>query len=922
MTPQRHEQIQRLFLAACELEPAARTAFLDLACHGDSDLRAEVESLLAFHNPATVLEEVPADPPGSGEADTAGMAEEAPARFLSGTVLGGRYRIVSLLGRGGMGEVYRADDLKLGRPVALKFIAPGRAHDAVWLTRFFNEARIALNITHPNVCRVYDVGEAAGEAFISMEFVDGENLRSLLRRIGRLPREKMIDITRQLCAGLSWAHLQGVLHRDLKPANIMIDGHGRVRITDFGIAILNDKSAASQTPAGTLAYMAPELLAGGPASTRSDFYALGLVMYEMITGICPSADRQTSRARHAAPDPPSKILPDVDPAIERVILRCLQTDLQERPQSALEIAAALPGGDRLVAAIAAGETPSPEIVAAAGGEGRLRPKAAIGICALATVCLAAVILLADRTLLLSGRTLVKSPDVLEDRAREVVRQLGGDPDGPRARSGFAFVQSVTGGHDPSAEAGSNAGGSGPPKPGAAVFEYALGGTGVNSPPVAEPLGGVSSEAAAQTAVRLDPSGNLLSYQDESRQPLRGQPAAREPDWALPATLAGIRWDRLRPVNPDAAPPVFADAVCAWEGPGGPDADPNVHVEAAARSGRILYYRVERPAASNQPAPKRFRSPIGPRPLLAASISLVLFLIVLAGGVVLARRNLRLGRGDWRGARRVGLFMFGLELVICAIDHTAASDLLSEVKQLFAVLQVSLFSGVSMGVLYMGLEPYVRRLWPQSIVTWSRLVSGRLSDPLIGHDLLIGVAFGIGIVLLQQINALFLPGYRVLPQLLQPGNEWILGRLAGPQYTFEVLARGLRTAVIDGTTFLMLMLLLRLLLKSPARAGIVFALVGTAICALASPFLTLFTCLTCATIVAGFSVLLDRFGLLATVTGLMTTRLLLANPLTADTRAWCAGNTALVVLGTLVLLGFGLYVTLKRSPAGHGLLVSR
>src|SRR5712692_7186192 len=159
-------------------------------------------------------------------------AEEG--RFPAGTVLAGRYRVMGLLGQGGMGEVYRAQDQILNQSVALKFLS--RAHmDEAALARFRNEVRIARQVSHPNVCRVYDIGVIEGQHFLSMEYLDGEDLASLLRRIGRLPQDKAIEFTRKICAGLSAAHERGVLHRDMKPSNIMIDGRGQVRITDFGL---------------------------------------------------------------------------------------------------------------------------------------------------------------------------------------------------------------------------------------------------------------------------------------------------------------------------------------------------------------------------------------------------------------------------------------------------------------------------------------------------------------------------------------------------------------------------------------------------------------------------------------------------------------------------------------------------------------
>ncbi|MEX2273079.1 MAG: serine/threonine-protein kinase [Vicinamibacterales bacterium] len=220
--------------------------------------------------------------PVSGTGWLSGTSDIDHGRFAPGTIVGDRYRIVGLLGRGGMGEVFRADDLRLGQPVALKFLPPTLDRDPVRLAQFHNEVRTARQVSHSNVCRVYDIGEVDGQHFITMEYVDGEDLSSLIRRIGRLPEDKAIEIARQICAGLHAAHERGLLHRDLKPANIMLDREGRVRITDFSLAAV--EGAATDIRAGTPAYMAPEQLAGREVTARSDIYALGLVLYELFTG--------------------------------------------------------------------------------------------------------------------------------------------------------------------------------------------------------------------------------------------------------------------------------------------------------------------------------------------------------------------------------------------------------------------------------------------------------------------------------------------------------------------------------------------------------------------------------------------------------------------------------------------------------------
>jgi tetratricopeptide (TPR) repeat protein len=309
-----HQRAKDVFLAAVERPPEERRAAIAELCGSDETLRREAESLLAFH-------------------EEEGAPEEAT--FNAGDVFAGRYRMIARIGRGGMGDVWRADDLVLNTPVALKLLystaSAGRS-------RILNEVRLARQITHPAVCRVFDVGEASGGiVFYSMELVTGEDLAAFGRRVGRLPSEKVIDIARQLCDGLAAAHARGVLHRDLKPANVLIDNEGQVRITDFGIAV-SRADATGQTMAGTPGYMAPEQLMRGTAlSERTDIYALGLVLYELLVGQRPrDGDKMRTPAR------PSTLVADVHPQLERVVMQALAPDPSERPATALDMAAALP----------------------------------------------------------------------------------------------------------------------------------------------------------------------------------------------------------------------------------------------------------------------------------------------------------------------------------------------------------------------------------------------------------------------------------------------------------------------------------------------------------------------------------------------------------------------------------------------------
>src|ERR1039457_3690463 len=269
-------------------------------------------------------------------------------RFLPGRLVASRYRIIALLGKGGMGEVYRADDLTLGQSVALKFLPDEAARDDGLIERFRNEVRMARRGSHPNVCRVYDVGEVDGQTFFTMQEIDGEELAFPLRRIGRLPPDKALYNARHLCAGLAAAHAKGVLHRDLKPANIMLDGRGQVVITDFGLAGVADQIQGAEVRSGTPAYMAPEQLAGKEVSTRSDIYSLGLVLYEVFTGKRAFAEKPAEKLGTVGDrtlSGLSTVVKDLNPVIECVILRCLQPDPAARPATVLSVAAALPGGD-------------------------------------------------------------------------------------------------------------------------------------------------------------------------------------------------------------------------------------------------------------------------------------------------------------------------------------------------------------------------------------------------------------------------------------------------------------------------------------------------------------------------------------------------------------------------------------------------
>jgi len=695
-------------------------------------------------------------PPSTGPLDG--------ARFIPGTMLAGRYRIVGLLGRGGMGEVYRAEDLKLGQPVALKFLPEDVAKQPDRLARFHHEVRVARQVSHPNVCRVYDIGEADGQHFLSMEYVDGEDLASLLRRIGRLPSDKATELARQLCAGLAAAHDRGVLHRDLKPANVLIDGRGRARIADFGLAGLVDERRDPHIIAGTPGYMAPEQLAGQGTSARTDVYALGLVLYEMFTG---KAAHKVAAAGPLVPgDPspfpnPSTLMPDLDQAIERVILRCLETDPARRPSSALVVAAALPGGDPLAAALAAGETPSPDLVAAAGEEGSLSPAKGLALLVAILLGLIPAGWLSRQTSLAGLVTLDKGPEVLAERARSIARNLGYTDRAVDEAYGYApnrrYLRYVAQ-HDPSADRWrvlkTN-------QPAALFFWYRqspLPFATVASMATGRTTGEVTKDVPPQfvsgmLSIKLDPSGRLIEFLAAPPGIDESATAMQSPDWKRLFDEAGLPMARFSSRPPTRVPPVFADTRSAWEGVYVDRPTVPIRIEAAAAAGKPVYFMIVGPW-TDPPA-----TPTTPPRSLVAIFVLVIAVLVLAfvSAIMLARSNLRRGRGDVRGAARLGVFVLAINLLSTRLEPGLAG--------LFVIVNAladAVFPAALAFLMYIAIEPHVRRVWPETMIGWCRLLAGRFRDPLVGRDILIGALAGIVLACLSGLEAVVMPAWFGLP----------------------------------------------------------------------------------------------------------------------------------------------------------------
>ena len=274
----------------------------------------------------------------------------APVQELStGSTFAGRYQVIEEIGHGGMGKVYKVVDTKIKEKVALKLIRPEIASDRQTVERFSNELRLARNIRHKNVCGMYDIGEAEGARYFTMEYISGEDLKSFLHRVGRLPIGKAVSISQQVCEGLAEVHRLGVVHRDLKPGNVMIDKDGNARIMDFGIArsLTGKGITGAGVMIGTPEYMSPEQVEGEEVDQRSDIYSLGIILYEMVTGRVPfDGDTPLSVAhkqKYELPPDPREINPQVPENLSRLILKCLEKDKEKRFQTAADVHTELSG---------------------------------------------------------------------------------------------------------------------------------------------------------------------------------------------------------------------------------------------------------------------------------------------------------------------------------------------------------------------------------------------------------------------------------------------------------------------------------------------------------------------------------------------------------------------------------------------------
>jgi serine/threonine-protein kinase len=715
------------------------------------------------------------------------------------------------------------------------------------------------------------MGEAEGLLFLSMEYVDGEDLASLLRRIGHLPQDKALEIARRLCAGLAAAHDKGVIHRDLKPANIMLDGQGQVRVMDFGLAAF--AAQASDVRSGTPAYMAPEQKAGREVTARSDIYSLGVLVHEIYTGKRPS-EKGSSKT-------------ELDPAVASVVERCLSDDPQQRPASPIAVLTALPGGDPLAVALAAGETPSPEMVANAGPTEGMSVRWAVACLGLLLGAIAGFYVTQSKQAAVERIPNLESPEMLAGRARDYIRSFGYNEPPKDTASGWEYNQALLNRFRKDTSAADRPRDLGTLQPPAITFWYRQHPWGLYSFGKPEVTRNDPWLYPGSLEVVLDPQGRLVEFHAATpeRKPYAPGPA---PDWNSSFAAAGLDMAKFKPAQPQFAPRSAYDVRQAWSGVYSASPATEVHVEAAAYEGKISSFRVVTPSYwADRPSRSRAENSNG---------FIALFVVILPlWAVVMAWRNARRGRADWKGALRLGFFGFAAWALrgLLVSHHLAAV----EGAVLWKVLRDASLILFIFGVFYLAFEPYVRRRMPQSLISWNRLLEGRWRDARVGSDILIGLAAYAAIAALNLAGALGPPP--VQPDLAVSASAWS-----------AAIVESFSWSIGGALSFLLLLAVLRVPLR---RTWLAAAVVVAAMALLlggaptGAPFWA--TALSCAVLLF----VLSRFGLVAATTWLIANRLLMGMPLTTDFSRWYAWQGVGTALVLLARGGFAFRTNLGGRP---------
>ena len=838
-------------------------------------------------------------PPGE-PPETLLAAQQNAQRFHPGDLIADRYKIVAIIGKGGMGEVYRATDRTLSQDVALKFLPKRLLDDPKAERHLLEEVRLARRVSHRNVCRVHDVEQSPDGLFISMELIEGEVLATIIRRVGRLSGARAVAIAREICIGLAAAHEQGVIHRDLKPANVLIDRDGHVHLADFGLSAL--ATNAGKHKGGTPSYMPPEQVIGDPVGPLGDIYCLGLTLFEMFTGkpvFRPKDMIELLDLHQQGAPPPSSVEPAIDPLVENVIRRCLERRPEDRPSSALLVAADLPGVSLVSAALEAGLTLSPDMVASAGPKRIMPVRVAIMLVVAILLGLVLGVRLARSTTLPALVPLAKSTDVLADTSRTMLKAFGYTAHPKHEAYSLDYYEellSELAARDPSPNWWNELR---KPRPSPIDFWYRS---------HTRPLMTQNSdrrvtwldpapEIPGMLSLRLDPGGRLRELfivtagiesmpqelTDPSLAALRRTGA--KPDPTLLFDAAGLDPKTFKPAESNWVHPVYCDQTFSFAGfyPDNPEQPITVAMgffQGWPVSFRIVETKLESASQFKDLTPPWQRG-------VGLSLQLAIIITTTFGAGLLTHRHMKTKVGDLDGAFRLssGAFILGTLSFLLRANHDA--DLMVEALILRDAAVEGVVLAAAAWVYYLAVEPYARREWPEALYAWSRLMKDRWTDPLVGRSVLLGVCAGVAALILSQLHALSAAWIGVQPDAPIADPDHIAETLSGGREAFGVVLHlvvdAFRTSLLYFAGLIMLVIL--------TKRRTVAIVVGIAIHTIAWSLMWQTSWLSWIFGV-GFAVLANvlvlRVGLLALSVAGGTYLILTTFPITLDPATWYFG----------------------------------